>query len=314
MKAAAKRILFACGVAGLVHRRRNRAALTTVMFHRVLPDADPRAAGANPAYTVTPQELDDCIRFFKQCYAVIGLDELEARLAHGRSLPERPLLITFDDGWSDTVEHALPVLQTHGVPAVVFVATGHVGRTEGFWQEEMFDVVMTAEGGVPERAAAAVAAMDRLAPELRAERLAAQPRRPLPRRMADAAELAALARAGIAIGGHGHSHDPLTRVADPQAELRACRDTLARLGLGGERPAFSFPHGQASPALIAAARAAGFGLCFTSAPVLTPLAALDAAAGIGRIEIDLRALRRPGRFDLPALAFSLITRPHGPGR
>jgi peptidoglycan/xylan/chitin deacetylase (PgdA/CDA1 family) len=132
--------------------------------------------------------------------------------------------------------------------------------------------------------------------------------------MADAAGLAALERAGVAIGGHGHSHEPLTRVADPEAEFRACRETLARLGLGGDRPAFSFPHGRTSPALIAAARAAGFGLCFTSAPTLTPVTALDAAAGIGRLEINLDPLRGAGDLDRAALAFSLITPPHAAGR
>jgi peptidoglycan/xylan/chitin deacetylase (PgdA/CDA1 family) len=314
VKALAKRVLFACGAAGLLHRRRNRAVLTTVMFHRVLPDDDPRAAGANPTYTVTPEELDACLGLFRRFHAVIGLAELEAAVARGRDLPARPLLITFDDGWADTVEHALPVLRAHGVPAVVFVATGHIGRAEGFWQEEVFDAVLAGAGGAPAEAQATVAALDRLAPEARAERLAALPRRALPRRMADAAGLAALERAGIAIGGHGHSHEPLIRVADPAAEFRACRETLARLGLGGDRPAFSFPHGQTSPALIAAARAAGFGLCFTSAPTLTPLAALDAASGIGRIEIDLRPLRGRAGLDRATLAFGLITPPHASGR
>lgn len=313
MKALAKRVLFAAGAAGLLHRRRNRGVLTTVMFHRVLPAGDPRGAGANPVYTVTPEELDACLGLFRRLHAVIGLAELEAAVARGRDLPARPLLITFDDGWADNVEHALPVLRAHGTPAVVFVATGHIGRTEGFWQEEAFDAALTAAGGTPAGAAAAVAALDRLAPEARAERLAALPRRALPRRMADAAELAALERAGIAIGGHGHSHEPLTRVADAAAEFRACRETLARLGLGGDRPAFSFPHGQASPDLIAAARAAGFGLCFTSAPVLTPLAELASPAGIGRIEMDLRAWRGAAGLDRAALAFGLITPPHGPG-
>ena len=145
MKALAKRVLFAAGAAELMHRRRNRAVLTTVMFHRVLPADDPRAAGANPLYTVTPEELDACLGLFRRFHAVIGLAELEAAVARGRGLPERPLLITFDDGWADNVEHALPVLRAHGAPAVVFVATDHIGRTEGFWQEEAFDAALTAE-------------------------------------------------------------------------------------------------------------------------------------------------------------------------
>ncbi|MFC9972221.1 polysaccharide deacetylase family protein [Spirillospora sp. NPDC127200] len=42
----------------------------------------------------------------------------------GPSLPGRPVVITFDDGYADFHEHALPVLERHGFPATVFVTTG----------------------------------------------------------------------------------------------------------------------------------------------------------------------------------------------
>ncbi|OAH15882.1 polysaccharide deacetylase family protein [Streptomyces jeddahensis] len=42
----------------------------------------------------------------------------------GRPLPERPVLITFDDGYEGVHRHALPVLAGHGFAATVFVSTG----------------------------------------------------------------------------------------------------------------------------------------------------------------------------------------------
>jgi peptidoglycan/xylan/chitin deacetylase (PgdA/CDA1 family) len=311
MKSIVKTLLFRLGLARMLHRWRNRRALTVVMFHRVLPPEDLRFAGANPTYTVTPVEFDRCLDIFTNFYTVVSPEAVEAAM-EGAALPPCPLLITFDDGWRDNAEYALPLLRAHGLPALLFVATGHLGREEGFWQEEVFDRIATrsAETGGQKAADAAVAALlDRPADE-RAQYLATLPPRALPRRMADAADLREMQAGGIRIGGHGHSHEPLTGVAEAETELRQCRETLATLGLGGTRPGLSFPHGRWSPELAADARAAGFGLCFTSEAELTPVAALRTDRTIGRVSVDLRAVRRGKGFDVAALAFSLITRRH----
>ncbi|MGN9757198.1 polysaccharide deacetylase family protein [Streptomyces sp. SD31] len=50
--------------------------------------------------------------------------DLAARWRSGRPLPERPVLITFDDGYEGVHRHALPVLAKHGFPATLFVSTG----------------------------------------------------------------------------------------------------------------------------------------------------------------------------------------------
>ncbi len=55
----------------------------------------------------------------------------------GRALPDRPVLITFDDGYEGVHRHALPVLAEHGFAATVFVTTG--------WLRGVYD-----EGGAPD--------------------------------------------------------------------------------------------------------------------------------------------------------------------
>lgn len=313
MRAWLKSALFALGIARLVHRLRNRAVLTVVMFHRVLPPGDPRFAGANPTYTVTVAEFARCLDFFARFYSVVSLDDVQ-RAAAGGIMPACPLLITFDDGWQDNAAHALPLLQARGMKALLFVATGHVGQQEGFWQEEVFDRIAArrpGEQGVREADAAVAALLGRPAAE-REACLAALPPRDLPRRMADANELRRMEQAGIAIGGHGHSHEPLTGLPDAEAELARCRAQLAALGLGGARPALSFPHGRWTPELVRAARAAGFGLCFTSEAELVRPDALRSDGIAGRVSVELTGLRKADGFDLPALAFSLLTRRHGP--
>jgi len=307
MRAAMKRLLFSMGLARALHRARNRRVLTVAMFHRVLPPEDPRCAGANPTYTVSLADFERCLDLFARLYSVVDLAAVE-RAASGAALPPCPLLITFDDGWRDNLEYALPALRARGMPAVLFVASNFIGDARGFWQERVFDAVATREGA--EKADARIASLATLDPAPRAAALDALDERPLPRCMADAQELATLQEAGIAIGGHGHSHTPLTEVADALEELRTCRAALATHGLGGERPAFSFPHGRCNAGLVNAAHEAGFGLCFTSAPQLTPPRALGAPEGIGRISIEVPHRGPHAGLDLAALAFSLITHPH----
>jgi len=59
-------------------------------------------------------------------YSVVGIDEVIDHYTRGEQLPDRAVLITFDDGYRDTLENALPVLQKHGYPAVIFVPVAYM--------------------------------------------------------------------------------------------------------------------------------------------------------------------------------------------
>ena len=133
MRSFVKRVLFGLGFARMLHRRRNRDVLTVLMFHRVLPQDDPRAAGANPTYTAWRDELAAVLDLLADWYSVIDLARLE-RIAAGEPAPPCPLLITFDDGWRDNFDHALPELAARDLPALLFVATDYVDDARGFWQ------------------------------------------------------------------------------------------------------------------------------------------------------------------------------------
>ncbi len=53
------------------------------------------------------------------------------------SLPDRSVAITFDDGYSDNLTHALPVLESVSVPATIFVTTNYVDSDREPWWDEM---------------------------------------------------------------------------------------------------------------------------------------------------------------------------------
>jgi peptidoglycan/xylan/chitin deacetylase (PgdA/CDA1 family) len=69
-------------------------------------------------------------------FSVIDLAALNDFVVHGKPLPPRPLLITFDDGYRDNYVNAYPVLRKHSFPAVIFLLTGRIGTSAPSWWDE----------------------------------------------------------------------------------------------------------------------------------------------------------------------------------
>ena len=59
-------------------------------------------------------------------YEVVDLDAVLDHYTLGTPLPAKAVLITFDDGYRDILENALPVLDKHGYPAVIFVPVAYM--------------------------------------------------------------------------------------------------------------------------------------------------------------------------------------------
>lgn len=60
------------------------------------------------------------------------------------TLPRKPIILTFDDGYRSNMEIALPVLQKHGFSATIFVVPGRFGQTNGWDAEERQEPLLTA--------------------------------------------------------------------------------------------------------------------------------------------------------------------------
>jgi peptidoglycan/xylan/chitin deacetylase (PgdA/CDA1 family) len=70
-------------------------------------------------------------------YQAIDMDALvRARMGQG-SLPKRPVLITFDDGFQGCADHALPVLRAHNFTAVFYLVAGLMGETSRWMLPEV---------------------------------------------------------------------------------------------------------------------------------------------------------------------------------
>jgi peptidoglycan/xylan/chitin deacetylase (PgdA/CDA1 family)/GT2 family glycosyltransferase len=98
--------------------------LPVLMYHRIGPDQ----AGTYPSLTVNPGRFRKQMEWLKKNnYSTIGAGDWLAYCQGGKPLPQKPVLLTFDDAYEDLTEYAFPVLREYGFTAAVFVVTGEIG-------------------------------------------------------------------------------------------------------------------------------------------------------------------------------------------
>ena len=217
-------------------------------------------------------------------FNVLPLDRAVAQLGAG-TLPARAACITFDDGYADNHEVALPILQRHGLTATFFIATGFLdgGR---MWNDTIIETTRRSPlplldlsslglgrhplGSIPERQAAIAALIPQIKYRPFAERVAlteqlaqlAQVQAPEGLMMSSHA-VQALRQAGMLIGAHTVSHPILARLTDTQAsdEIGRSKQVLEQL-LGERVGLFAYPNGKPgedySPANVEVVRSLGF--------------------------------------------------------
>lgn len=97
-------------------------AITVLCYHEVRPDRD------DDCMNVKPEVFRRHIREFKEA----GFTFLDAgslrNLAGGMPLPEKALLITFDDGYADNYNYAYPILKEEQAPGAFFVVSSTIGN------------------------------------------------------------------------------------------------------------------------------------------------------------------------------------------
>lgn len=86
------------------------------------------ADGPSPL-DLSPQDFALELRYLARAsYSPVTLDQVYRAFARRASLPDRPIVLTFDDGYESFDRSGFPLLQRYHYPATVFVSTGLVGR------------------------------------------------------------------------------------------------------------------------------------------------------------------------------------------
>lgn len=250
-----------------------------LVYHRVEPSPLGPAHDLVPA--VATADFDAQLRHLASRYRVVPAGDLHAAVV-GRRRGERfPVAITFDDDLPSHRTTALPSLRDHGLPATVFVCGASLDGPKAFWWERLergarlgVDPVSALPGRGPAARAErsdihAVAAVIEALPTPARRAVAEDLRARLGPDPDDAglraADVAALAAAGVEIGFHTRDHDRLPDLDDAAlaAALVEGRDAVAEAA-GRPVDVLAYPHGRADARVAAAARRAGYRAAFTT--------------------------------------------------
>lgn len=240
------------------------AKLSTLMFHRVLPAPDPLFPGEMHAV-----QFDAVCGWLRRWFNVLPLDQAVRGLVND-SLPARAATITFDDGYADNHDIALPILQRHGLEATFFVSTGFLNGGR-MWNDTLIEAVRRCQRETLDLTGTPLSSLGRLPLQtvvqrrhaigcvVGAAKYLAQPERD--QCVADVARSAAatlpddlmmtdhqvrmLRRAGMLVGAHTVSHPILARLDRDRIrnEIGRSRETLQVL-LDEPVGLFAYPNGK----------------------------------------------------------------------
>ncbi|HEX2910685.1 MAG TPA: polysaccharide deacetylase family protein [Chloroflexia bacterium] len=188
-----------------------------LLYHSISEEASPEFK----LYTVTPAMFERQLAYLSgQHYSPLTVTELVTALRTGGStLPEKPVIITFDDGFQDFYTAALPALTRYGFTATLYVTTGLIEKTSKWLASE-------GEGT---------------------------------RRMLNWSQLYEIDASGIELGGHTLNHPQLDLLPASMArnEIELCKKTLEHK-LGYPVLSFAYPHGYHTSTIKRMVREAGF--------------------------------------------------------
>lgn len=265
-------------------------------MHHVRPDRTGDFA-PNRILEITPGFLDDVLHLLKsQGFEFATLGEVPIRLA-GAGKAKRPFaVLTFDDGYKDNLEYALPVLRAHSAPCTVFVTPGFVDATSPLWWLDLEEAIASrsritvdlAEGRVTIPTATAVekaAGFNKIywalrpGPEETFRRVVADLAveagiDPLERTRALCLDWSGIRDLAsdplVTIGAHSLTHPMLAKHAEPTARREIAESKrVLEAELGREVCHFAYPvgdPGSAGQREFTLARASGFETAVTTRP------------------------------------------------
>ena len=193
---------------------------SSLLYHHV----GPARPGTKRELTVSPERFERQIRWLAhRGYAGIKPSDWLNWIRRGTSLPKKPILVTFDDAYADTADHALPILRKYGFSAAVFVVTERLAATNTWDEVQGCGTLQLMTGE----------------------------------------QIQYWARQGIEFGAHSRTHPHLSKLpaSELAAEVVGSKDDLTAL-LGYPPVSFAYPYGEYNDAVCDLVRG-NFDLAFS---------------------------------------------------
>jgi peptidoglycan/xylan/chitin deacetylase (PgdA/CDA1 family) len=301
-KRAIKAVIARTPIPEMLVRHKGRSTIVVLGYHRIGPPAAPHYPFNEELFSATPEEFARELKYLRENLDVISTAELLRGLKNPALLPARPAVITFDDGYWDNEEIALPLLRDAGLTACFFLCSQIVGTGQIPWYERFVCCLKNSRAKtLPSPFGKSDPPYD-LAPGPLAESIrrfrrnlrrlpwpdvqrqlnsleqvsGVQPEQCVERPMFMSwAAVNRLVAAGMEIGAHARNHPMLSRIDDSitlQDEIAGSRRDLEdRLGIAPR--AFAYPFGSddaMSPEADEEIRRAGFEISFSYIPRAFP--------------------------------------------
>ena len=138
-------------IPGLDQLRAGAQSLTNSLDHKALILMYHRIADVRTdpwSLCVTPGHFREQLEVLQEQTRPLKLQQLAKSLQTG-IIPDRSVIITFDDGYPDNLYNARPLLERYQIPATVFIATGYLEDPREFWWDELATVLLQA-GTLPD--------------------------------------------------------------------------------------------------------------------------------------------------------------------
>jgi len=109
------------------------ARVPVMMYHDILSEKQ-------VFFDVTPEEFEQDLQLIRdRGLTPVSLDQLVYHLSTGSPLPDKPILLTFDDGYAGHYTHVYPLLKQYGYPGLFAIYTAkvskHLGRSSLTWEQ-----------------------------------------------------------------------------------------------------------------------------------------------------------------------------------
>ena len=191
-------------------------AIPILMYHQV--GHEPQKF--YPLHSIEPKNFANQMKLLKSCgFETIDLSQLYEYRNGSGEIPQKPIVITFDDGYQDSIDNSVPALEACGFKAIYYIPTDYIG-TDSHWMKSDLGIELP---------------------------------------IADWDTIKQIDSKGFDIGCHSMSHPHLNQISGEKClnELKTSKKILEEK-LGHEVKHLAYPYGSYNESVMSAAGETGF--------------------------------------------------------
>jgi peptidoglycan/xylan/chitin deacetylase (PgdA/CDA1 family) len=193
-----------------------KQSIIILMYHSI----DTVIRGGDKRYTCAPKLFEKQMQYLvNQGYCFIPLSEMDSFFNDGKTVPEKSVIITFDDGFEDNYYYAFPILKKFTIPATIFIVSDLLDKTNQWMINEGLDE----------------------------------------KKMLSWEKIKEMMQSGIEFGGHSLNHQRLVTLEDDELNNQIVKNKKdMEDSLGCSLISFAYPYGLYNESVLNAVSQAGY--------------------------------------------------------